>query len=144
MVDESKGAVTLHATTVALNGNAALIRGKSGSGKSGLALNLMAFGAELVADDRTKLWVEGDLLLADTPDAIRGQIEARGIGILNAPYAGATAVALIVDLDRDVTDRLPMLVKEKILGMSVPVIGKVSAPHFNSAILTYLKYGRIA
>jgi HPr kinase/phosphorylase len=37
----------LHASCVALNGRAVLITGKSGSGKSALALQLMAYGAML-------------------------------------------------------------------------------------------------
>jgi len=43
----------LHASCVCLEGRAVLIRGASGSGKSGLALQLIALGAALVADDRT-------------------------------------------------------------------------------------------
>jgi len=44
-----------HATTVAVAGRGLMIEGPSGSGKSALALELMAFGAELVADDRTRV-----------------------------------------------------------------------------------------
>ena len=36
-----------------------MITGASGAGKSALALQLIALGAELVADDRTELWREG-------------------------------------------------------------------------------------
>ena len=43
----------LHASCVSINGNGVLICGSSGSGKSSLAINLIALGAELVADDRT-------------------------------------------------------------------------------------------
>ena len=42
----------LHATAVAVAGRGLLIRGASGSGKSGLALEMMARGAQLVSDDR--------------------------------------------------------------------------------------------
>ena len=45
----------LHATCIAWQGRGVLIRGPSGSGKSALALGLMAHGAVLVADDRVKL-----------------------------------------------------------------------------------------
>ena len=54
----------LHATTVALAGQGVLILGPSGSGKSGLALQLMAMGAELVADDRTIVTARGSTLHA--------------------------------------------------------------------------------
>ena len=57
----SHGETIVHASCVARDGRAVLIRGASGSGKSGLALQLMALGAGLVADDRTRLWREGDI-----------------------------------------------------------------------------------
>ena len=43
-------AVLLHASCVAVAGRAVLITGPSGSGKSSLALTLLAHGAALVAD----------------------------------------------------------------------------------------------
>ena len=45
----------LHATCVAVDGRGLLILGPSGSGKSALALQLIALGAQLVADDRTRV-----------------------------------------------------------------------------------------
>jgi len=45
---------TIHASCVAVDGKGLLITGASGSGKSALALQLMAFGAHLIADDRVK------------------------------------------------------------------------------------------
>ena len=81
----------MHATCVAVGPHAALIRGASGRGKSGLALQLLAMGAVLVSDDRTRLWRAGDALMADAPDTIRGRIEARGVGILRVPASRASA-----------------------------------------------------
>ncbi len=42
----------LHASAVAVDGRGCLITGASASGKSTLALEMIALGAELVADDR--------------------------------------------------------------------------------------------
>ncbi|WP_331459605.1 HPr kinase/phosphorylase [Paracoccus liaowanqingii] len=70
----------LHATTVALEGRGLVILGPSGSGKSGLALELMAVGAVLVADDRTDLRLQQGRLIAQAPPALSGRIEARGWG----------------------------------------------------------------
>ena len=76
--------VLLHASCVAISGRGVLIIGPSGSGKSALALQLMAFGASLVADDQTELTVQGGTLIARCPPTMSGLIEARGLGILRA------------------------------------------------------------
>jgi len=134
----------LHASCVAVEGRAALIRGASGSGKSGLALQLMAHGAALVADDRTRLWREGGKVMACAPATIRGRIEAREMGILRAPATGPAAVALIIDMDRAETERLPPRRETQLLGLTLPLVRKSGLPHFPAAILTYLKGRRDA
>ena len=134
--------LTLHASCVALEGRAALIRGRAGSGKSALALQLVALGAGLVADDRTRLWQEAGALWADAPAAIRGLIEARGIGLLHAPAAGPARPALIVDLDRAEPERLPPLRQERLLGVALPVVGNPGGVHLPASIRTYLVHGR--
>lgn len=72
----------IHATTVALNGNAVLLRGASGSGKSDLALRLIDDGWDLVSDDYTELHGIDGVLYARAPENIQGLIEVRGIGIV--------------------------------------------------------------
>ena len=62
------GRLLLHATAVAIDGRAVLLRGASGSGKSDLALRLIDAGARLVADDQSELYRRGDVLkVAFTP-----------------------------------------------------------------------------
>lgn len=134
----------VHATTVAFARQAIVIRGPSGSGKSGLALQLMAMGAGLVADDRTVLVRRGDLILARAPDAIRGQIEARGIGILAAEPVMDAPVRLIVDMEHEEEARLPPFREDILLGLSVALIRKSTAAHFPAAIKLYLSGNRIA
>jgi HPr kinase/phosphorylase len=136
-------AETVHASCVALEGRAVLIRGASGSGKSALALELLALGAGLVADDRTRIWRAGTQVLADAPATIRGRIEARGIGILDLPATGPQPLALVVDLDRHAQGRLPEPREAVLAGISLPVIENAPGPHFPAAIVLYLKYGRI-
>jgi len=136
--------LTVHASTVAYEGRAVLITGASGTGKSGLALQLMALGAELVADDRTVLTRDGANLIASAPEAIRGQIEARFVGILKARAAAPTALALLVNLDTIEAERLPPLRTEPLMGILVPSVHKSEGSHFPAAILQYLKQGRIA
>lgn len=136
---------TLHATAVAVAGRAALIRGASGSGKSALALHLIALGAVLVSDDRTCIWRDGTTLMADAPDSIRGQIEARGVGILGVPAAGAQPVALVIDMDAGPPPpRLPEPATTTLLDLSLPHLRAVDAAHFPAAIYLYLLHGRIA
>lgn len=141
---DAGGGVVLHASCVALDGRAALIRGASGSGKSGLALRLMALGAGLVADDRTCLRRRGTALLADAPPALRGRIEARGVGLLNAPAVGPAPVAIVVDMDEDEVVRLPPQRLASLLGIELPLVRNSAMAHFPAAVAAYLRWGRNA
>lgn len=134
----------LHACCVAHAGRAVLISGASGAGKSALALQLMALGAGLVADDRTCLDARDGVLIASAPAAIRGMIEARGIGLLRAESVAHAPVRLAVDLDRAETERLPPERHTEILRCRIPLLHKVEHAHFPAAILQYLKGGRCA
>lgn len=136
--------LTLHASCVALNGRAVLILGASGSGKSGLALQLMALGATLVADDCTVLAPDPDSggLIASAPAAIGGRIEARFVGILHAPRLPRAQVALAVDMDRAEDQRLPPARDTRFLDRGVPLLRRVDQPYFPAAILHHMIYGR--
>ncbi|KDB02642.1 HPr kinase [Defluviimonas sp. 20V17] len=129
---------------MALDGRGVLILGPSGAGKSGLALQLMALGARLVADDRTRLSARAGSLIARAPAAIAGRIEARGLGILAADAVGEAVVALAVDLGQTETDRLPPDRRLTLMGCTVPLCHGISSGHFPAAIVQYLRAGRIA
>jgi serine kinase of HPr protein (carbohydrate metabolism regulator) len=96
----------LHATTVAIDGIAVLIKGASGSGKSDLALRLIDRGAVLVSDDQTLVVRAGETLLARALTTIAGRIEVRGIGILAMPYVEDVPVGLLVRVDGAI-ERMP-------------------------------------
>ncbi|MGB8621998.1 MAG: HPr kinase/phosphatase C-terminal domain-containing protein [Paracoccaceae bacterium] len=134
----------LHSTCVAIDGRAVLISGASGSGKSALALELIALGALLVSDDRTRLTLHEGVPVATAPDAIRGLIEARGVGLLQAEVCPAAPVVLAVDLDRTEQERLPPERHVSILGCAVTLLHKVEHAHFPAAIALYLMGGRRA
>lgn len=137
--------LNLHASVVALDPErGVLIKGASGTGKSLLALRLMAYGAWLVADDRTDLTVEGGHLIARAPAPIAGRIEARGVGILRADPLSHARITLSVDLDREETERLPNCRKDSLLGVELPLVLRVQHDHFDVAILQWLKGGRWA
>lgn len=133
---------TLHASSVAVSGRAGVILGPSGSGKSSLALQLMAWGAVLVADDRTELFLRDGVLMARCPFKLHGLIEARGVGILNAAFQPEAAVALVIDLSYSETDRLPPRRQVTLLGVPCDLVHVSHSDHFPAAVLCYLQYGR--
>lgn len=132
----------LHAGCVACRGRGVLILGASGTGKSALALQLMAYGCDLVSDDRTALAARSGVVVAAAPRPIRGRIEARGVGILRARTRAAARVVLVVDLDENEGSRLPPERSYTLLGVDLPLLHSIASPHFPAAILQYLKVGR--
>lgn len=135
----------LHASCVSVGGRGLLILGPSGAGKSTLAIRMLALGADLVADDRTALWSENGQLHARCPSpGITGLIEARGIGLLQAPAVAGTRIALITDLSQTETERLPPLRNHVILGCELPLVLQVQSDHFAEALMLYLRHGRQA
>ena len=136
------GGTVLHATCVAWERRAILIRGPSGAGKSALGLELMAWGARLVADDRTELAARGGRLLASCPASIRGLIEARGVGILRAEPEAEAEVVVIADLGTEEAERLPPWREEALLGVPLPCLQKPASGRFAAALIQYLKAGR--
>ena len=129
----SQAAILVHATSVAIGGHAVLLRGPSGSGKSDLALRLIDAGARLVADDQTRIWRDGNVLLVRAPEPIAGLIEVRGLGIVRVQAVPAARLALIVDLVAvQHLERLPEPSSETIFGLAIPRVAlapfEASAP----------------
>ena len=116
----------LHATAIAIEGRAVLLRGASGSGKSDLALRLIDAGARLVADDQSELYRRGDRVIVRAPATIAGLVEVRGIGIFKLDALAEAPVALIVDLvPAESAERLPARHSETIFGLALPLIAVV-------------------
>ncbi|SHF19984.1 Hpr(Ser) kinase/phosphatase [Loktanella atrilutea] len=132
----------VHATAVAVADRAVLIRGASGRGKSGLALRMIALGAVLVADDRVVLTRRGGLVHASCPAALRGLIEARGMGLLRTPPAPPTPLACVVDLDHHTTARLPVRQSVTVLGCDLPLLHPAPGLDFAAALMLYMRGGR--
>jgi serine kinase of HPr protein (carbohydrate metabolism regulator) len=129
----SEDAILVHATAVAIGGRAVLLRGPSGSGKSDLALRLIDAGGRLVADDQTRIWRDGDVLMARAPEPIAGLIEARGVGIVRVESLPVARLALIADLvAMQHIERLPEPSSETIFGLTIPRVAiapfEASAP----------------
>jgi serine kinase of HPr protein (carbohydrate metabolism regulator) len=113
---------TVHCSAVAIGGRAVLIGGRSGTGKSDLALRLIDRGAALISDDYTQVRrVKGEAL-ASAPETIKGMIEMRGIGIIEMCAEQDVPVALLVDLDHP-PGRLPDPEERRVLvGVPIPTI----------------------
>jgi serine kinase of HPr protein (carbohydrate metabolism regulator) len=114
---------TVHASCVAIDGNAILLFGPSGSGKSDLALRLVDRGAQLVSDDYTILTLRADgVLTSDAPPNIAGKIEIRGIGIVEIPCVRHIPVRLALQLTSEV-ERLPLTALTVcIIGVDLPLM----------------------
>ncbi len=133
----------LHASCVLIGTQAVLITGPSGSGKSALALDLMSRGAQLVSDDQTMVSNARGTLIATPAPAIRGRIEARGIGILCANAASRGIVRLVVDLEKEERERLPLARTTVILGVELDTIRGKGNVHLAAALHVLLMGGRV-
>lgn len=132
----------VHGTTIEVGGRGLLLLGPSASGKSSLALQLMAVGARLVSDDRTDLRREGGDIIASAPDALAGSIEARNIGILHADLYGPVRLGLVVELGRTEETRLPPHRFHELLGVRLPLVLGPYRPHLYAALRQYMIAGR--
>jgi len=123
----------IHATAVAIEGGAILLRGPPGAGKSDLALRLIEDGARLIADDQTLLRRAGNHVLVRAPAAVAGLIEVRGVGILRVDYLDEAPLALVVDLVPSTeVERIPDDRFEVVLGLPIRMIAL--APFEASAV----------
>lgn len=123
MTAPSLSSETVHASAVSIGGRAVLIGGRSGHGKSDLALRLIDRGALLISDDYTFLRrIEGKAV-ASAPVNILGKIEMRGVGLIeDLTTEQDVPVALYVDLDK-APERLPEPGGAMMLaGISVPTV----------------------
>ena len=139
VAEDTGDSLVLHASAVALGRQGLLILGASGAGKSALALSLMAFGACLVADDRTRLRSACGALWASCPETIAGRIDARGIGILTAEPLPRARITAVVDLDHPESERLPPDRRRTILGHDLPLILNGAGLPFAAGLVQYLK-----
>ncbi len=133
------GPLQLHASAVSVAGHAVLLKGPSGTGKSTLALQLMAFGAALIADDRTDILLQGGWPTAACPEPIRGRLEARGVGVLAVEAGVPAPIHLVVDMERTETLRLPPERNISLLGQRIRLLHKAESVLFAPALLQYLK-----
>lgn len=143
----------VHATTLALAGKAAMIRGPSGSGKSDLALRCLTMqpsalvrdAAELVSDDYTEIFDRDGALWARAPEAIANLLEVRGLGLIEVNALHEAEVCLVADLvSPDQVERLPDTARfTQIAGFRVPSIA-LCAPEASAAAKLLVAIDHIA
>jgi len=125
------GGPSVHAAAGKVGSLAVLIRVPSGAGKSRLAFDLIMAGrsgvvesAVLVGDDRVHLATVGDEIVVRPAPLLAGLIEIRGLGIRRCDFVEHATVGLVVDLDADDAERLPLpeSLKITIFGVKIPRI----------------------
>lgn len=115
----------MHASFVVWKKKGILFRGKSGSGKSELALKFIENkNAVLVADDIVLLENRKNKLFGKVPENIAGLLEIRNVGISNYKYIPEAEISLLVNLvqTKQNLERFPKNKYENILGVEIPAI----------------------
>ncbi len=141
---------TVRGVFMAVAGIGVLLTGKSGIGKSELALELLSRGHRLIADDAPQFSRTGpDTLVGSCPPVLQDFLEVRGLGVLSIrSIFGDSAVKkrknlhLIVELkpaseiDYLKLDRLKSYSEPmKLLGVKVPTVLLPVAPGRNLAVI---------
>jgi len=135
----------IHSSSVELDGKAVLIKGRSGSGKSSLALKLILRGANLIADDQTEVFLEKNRVFLRAPMSLPNGIEIRGVGIVNAPRCERAELKLVIDLSHCERERLPSpsVRSINILGYSFPFYFFQGIKNPADAIYALIKFGML-
>ncbi len=139
-----------HGVFLAVMNVGVLIIGASGVGKSEVAMDLVQRGHQLVADDAVEIYRgEQSELIGECPEALRGYIEIRGLGIINilkmfgpASVLSSYKLQLVIDLidasnsEIQKVDRLaPSLRDWEMLDIKVPCLTMLVAPGRNLSVL---------
>ena len=112
----------MHATCVDINGSGVLIIGRSGAGKSSLAINLLALGSKLVADDQCELVKKNNRFSVSKPASLPNSIEIRGVGLVSVPVVVETSLDWVVNMDEAEKERMPDLRFTEIDGYKIPTV----------------------
>jgi serine kinase of HPr protein (carbohydrate metabolism regulator) len=118
-----------HCSVIEIAGTGIAIEGKSGAGKTSLALGLIeaakrrSIEACLICDDQALIEAKGGRLYAKAPDPIAGLVELRGYGVARMASKPGCIVRLVVRLvpDEEV-ERMPGPAHTSLLGIELPLV----------------------
>lgn len=100
--------LSVHGVLLDINGMGTLITGKSGIGKSEIALELVKRGHQLISDDRVEIFQKNvGVLIGAAPEILERYMEIRGIGIVDVvqmfgagAYRDNKKIRLVVELEQ--------------------------------------------
>lgn len=127
----------VYGSAIAVGGRGFLIRGASGSGKSGLVLQMMALGADLISDDQVIMERSARTIIMSAPQTLVGKIEARFVGILSVPTRKNVVLNHVVDLDVDSQAQLPQLQHCEVLGLRIDLLNGRNVPNLASILMIF-------
>lgn len=146
----------LYGVMMSIYGRGVMIMGKSGIGKSELALDLINRGHMLVADDRIDVTRVHTSLICTAPNLLKRKLEIRGLGIMDVTrmfganaFLNRTHLDFVIKLvkfeEMSNSDRLnPLNETADILGLEVPMLiipiteGKSLSVIIESAVSNFL------
>lgn len=146
----------LYGVMMNIYGKGVMVTGKSGIGKSELALDLISRGHMLVADDRVDVARVHNDILCQAPRLLKRMLEIRGLGIVDVTKLfGANTylnkcnldfIIKLVKFDESMgKDRLnPVSEKFDVLGLDIPMLtipvteGKSLSVIIESAVITHI------
>lgn len=122
-------ATNLHGTAIIVGDRGVLVRGRSGAGKTTLALALMDHFARsglfsrFVADDQLFVAAHAGRVVCNAPASIAGLVEVSGIGPQPLPSVAVAVIDLCIRLVMpDAMQRFQEDALETIAGCPVPVL----------------------
>lgn len=123
---------------MAVDGQGLLILGPSGSGKSSLAAQMIAFGAHLVSDDLTVLARNARGVICKRPELGPQAMELPGLGIIPARGVDAAPLTCCLLLQSARAERLPQPEQIEIFGIAVPVHRAVYAADLGAKMMVLM------
>ena len=131
----------IHASSIDINGKGVVILGKSGTGKSNLAIKLISMGAKLISDDQSLLKLTENKIIISKPETTPNFIEARGIGLIEVPFVVSAKLFCFVKITNLELNRLPNAKNKYCFGKKIKMIEFNPFYNNESALFMSLRYG---